>query len=612
MFRKTNPQRELFTVETNIPGGARVRLKESWAEFFRDEILSVLLESESNFADLYGITGRPNFSVARMLGICFLQELNKMADQEALDALTFDIRWQHALDITAKETYLSRRSLVEFRSRLVAVDPEMKRMRKVFERIGDGAINKIDISDKEQRMDSTHIQSNIKAKGRLGLFFDVMELFLKSLKEEDYASAPESIRNRHEKETHGWFGLKDAERKTKTVELAKEIHQLLELFANNERVVDSEEYQLLVRLFREQCEVKEVTSAKDTDKKPPVDSNSNVDEDETEKVVIEIKKKPEGDTLQSAFDTDASYGHKGQGYSVHITETCNNGEKPEIILDFEVHGAARSDVGKATDSVERLDKAARKPEKLYADGGYPTVESAYQLKEENGVELVAPVNRGPMDEAVMGRERFEFNADGHVTKCPEGHAPIKHKMLSNNSTTHSLHAIFNGDLCRACSKLDTCPVRAPNHRNKGVKPRETIGNFRLEITPGLRLRDEMLAKQKTIEWKDKYKIRSGVEATMSELKRAHGLGKLRVRGLARVHFAVVCKVVACNIKRWAAWQAKRSKTRDGVTDGGSGADGGGINGGENHPDRDPSYISSLVKAASILLFRKLSIFPNAA
>ena len=38
---------------------------------------------------------------------------------------------------------------------------------------------------------------------------------------------------------------------------------------------------------------------------------------------------------------------------------------------------------------------------------------------------------------------------------------------------------------------------------------------------------------------------------MSEMKRAHGLVKLRVRGLARVHFAVVCKVIACNIKRWA-------------------------------------------------------------
>ncbi|RPI97779.1 MAG: hypothetical protein EHM32_00815, partial [Spirochaetales bacterium] len=105
--------------------------------------------------------------------------------------------------------------------------------------------------------------------------------------------------------------------------------------------------------------------------------------------------------------------------------------------------------------------------------------------------------------------------------------------------------------CRRCPILETCPVRAPNHRNKGELPRETAGNFRLEITPALRLRDDMLLKQQTREWKDDYQIRSGVEATMSELKRAHGLGRLRVRGLARVHFAVVCKVTACNIKRWA-------------------------------------------------------------
>ena len=48
-----------------------------------------------------------------------------------------------------------------------------------------------------------------------------------------------------------------------------------------------------------------------------------------------------------------------------------------------------------------------------------------------------------------------------------------------------------------------------------------------------------------------YKIRSGIEATNSELKRSHGLGKLRVRRAAKVCFAVACKVIACNIKRWA-------------------------------------------------------------
>ena len=38
---------------------------------------------------------------------------------------------------------------------------------------------------------------------------------------------------------------------------------------------------------------------------------------------------------------------------------------------------------------------------------------------------------------------------------------------------------------------------------------------------------------------------------MSELKRTHGMGRLRVRKAAKVSFAVACKVIACNIKRWA-------------------------------------------------------------
>ena len=61
----------------------------------------------------------------------------------------------------------------------------------------------------------------------------------------------------------------------------------------------------------------------------------------------------------------------------------------------------------------------------------------------------------------------------------------------------------------------------------------------------------MYSNQKTTEWKDRYKIRSGIEATMSELKRTHGIEKLRVRRAAKVCFTVACKVIACNIKRWA-------------------------------------------------------------
>ena len=68
-------------------------------------------------------------------------------------------------------------------------------------------------------------------------------------------------------------------------------------------------------------------------------------------------------------------------------------------------------------------------------GGYPTTASAYEIVERRGVELIAPVNRGPMDAGMMGRDRFEFDDSGHVVSCPEGHPAIDHKILSNNSTT---------------------------------------------------------------------------------------------------------------------------------------------------------------------------------
>ena len=61
----------------------------------------------------------------------------------------------------------------------------------------------------------------------------------------------------------------------------------------------------------------------------------------------------------------------------------------------------------------------------------------------------------------------------------------------------------------------------------------------------------MYSLQQTAEWKDRYKIRAGIEATNSELKRSHGIGRLRVRRWAKVCFAVACKLIACNIKRWA-------------------------------------------------------------
>ena len=201
--------------------------------------------------------------------------------------------------------------------------------------------------------------------------------------------------------------------------------------------------------------------------------------------------------------------------------------------------------------IERFSEAGMKPETLFADGGYPSVPSALKITEQQ-VEFMTPVNRGPLADDVVGRDRFQFDSSGSVTQCPMGQSPTDHRILSaHNTTGRSLHAIFDGNTCRACTMLDQCPVRAPNHRVSGCQVRDTVGDFRLEATAELRLRDQMYADQQTTQWKERYKIRSGIEATNSELKRCYGIGKLRVRRAVKVLFAVSCKLIACNVKRWA-------------------------------------------------------------
>ena len=103
MFKKTNPQRKLFGVLSNLGRGLRSRLTPSWAEVFREEVLPILLRSEDKFSILYDIIGRPNFSVGRILGILVLQAWHNLSDQDALDAFGFDLRWRYALDVFPRE-----------------------------------------------------------------------------------------------------------------------------------------------------------------------------------------------------------------------------------------------------------------------------------------------------------------------------------------------------------------------------------------------------------------------------------------------------------------------------------------------------------------------------
>lgn len=559
MYRRTDPQLSLLSASSGLSSGASERLKASWADAFRREVMPELLASEDAFSVLYAGGGRPNWSVARLLGVSLLQQVQNMNDQQALDALSFDRRWQHALDVTDDDAYLSRRSLVEFRRRLVLHDADGALLRAVFDRICAAGMTRLGVSATEQRLDSTLVTSNIRNHGRLSLARETLRVFVRSLDEQRRAQLPADLARWYSLESDAWDVQQSAEQaKVAVLEVGKWVRVALALFADDEAVTACEPYQLLRRLAKEHgaelgiSQPETADEEGDDDDAPPSDATVESAE-QRDKRQARNKRKSRVKTARARYwsphDPDASFGHKGLGYHVHITETCRN-DSTELLTSYAVLPAAQSDIGQTMPALKRLEQCGVKPDVLYADAGYPTASEMVAMRDQ-GVELCAPVHRGRLAVDTLSRGDFEIDArSGEVIRCPEGHAPTRHAERESSDTIHprrSLHAFFKRDTCSVCPQLNRCPVRQPNNARS---------DYRLDVAEEMLVRDARWTEQQTASWKSRYNIRGGIEATISELKRAHGLGRLRVRRLVRVVIQVALKTTACNIKRWlrAVWR----------------------------------------------------------
>lgn len=72
-------------------------------------------------------------------------------------------------------------------------------------------------------------------------------------------------------------------------------------------------------------------------------------------------------------------------------------------------------------------------------------------------------------------------------------------------------------------------------------------------------REWLRRQEASSSFQQRYSIRAGIEGTHSELKRGHGMKKLRVRGGSRVKLSVYFKALACNLKRALRCWLERSR-----------------------------------------------------
>jgi transposase len=179
VFHASSTQVSMFEAEFLLPTAKAQRLQKSWAHGFRETLCSAV--DEGAFREVFSSpTGRPNKSVRMMIGLLLLKEMNDLNDEEALEQLDYNLLWHYALAVAPGEAHTCQRTMHGFRVILMEKD----RARKVFLDVTRALAETKGFNLAKQRLDSTHVMSNIARLNRLGLFVETVAHFLRTLRRE--------------------------------------------------------------------------------------------------------------------------------------------------------------------------------------------------------------------------------------------------------------------------------------------------------------------------------------------------------------------------------------------------------------------------------------------
>jgi len=505
----------------------RKLMKDSWAALFREHILCEL--PVNKVAPFFNETfGRPTKELYTALGVLLLQQIHDLSDEETVSQLAFNLQWHYALDIVdesdeakylcAKTLWNMRDLVIENHLDEVLFDCTTQVLAKVF-----------NVDTSAQRIDSVHIKSNMRRLGRIGIFAKSINAFLINLKrrhQDLFDALPQDLVERYLRDKAlSCFSLVKPSEAQKTLEtVSKDLFHLVQRFANHPQVSSMYSYATMVRVLEEHCEVKEQEGA-------------------AAQLRVKASREIPSDSLQNPSDPDATYsGHKGQGYQVQVMETyCTNEDEQEkdrtlnLITHVEVQTACESDAHALIPVLESTTERGLAPTQVLADSLYGSDDNT-EKAEAMGIEVVSPTMGAEKDETVS-LSAFSLSEKGKVTACPQGHAPVKVKHKK-----HRYSVAFDSSHCNHCPFREACPV----------KPGKKHHYLRYEDKT-MRIATRR-AKEQAPEFKDKYRWRAGIEATMSEYDRITGVKRLRVRGSPAVRYCAKLKAIGVNLFRATAVQ----------------------------------------------------------
>ena len=442
MVNIINPrQNELFdTFKHFLSPLAYKTVTSGWQGVFRHVILEVLPAPEiaNHFHPDYG---RPTKELYSIAGLLLIKEFMDWTEDEAANAYMFNADIQYALNLGRDNISMCTRTVQRYED----IFREDKYAGQIMTAVTSRLISELDLDISKQRLDSTHVFSDMATFARTRLMGIAIKRFLTQLKRHNrdhYDGLQEDLRHRYEVSQGGLFGdvTSDKEKRSRLrQEVAEEMYFLITTFSGVSEVESRTTYKDLVTIFNQQCDVVEGKqkigegsdggsssevnhNAEDTssvspgnaetkEKSPenrhteakPVSDSTDADSSLSSakglpEVEVKVKKKTGGRVIQNPSDPDATYsGHKGAGYHAQIAETCSGANEVQLITYALPETACEPDVAAVVPAMDKLEKEQLLPDKMLADTLYGSDENVLDC-ESRGVELISPTSGNPPKE----------------------------------------------------------------------------------------------------------------------------------------------------------------------------------------------------------------------
>jgi transposase len=513
--------------------------KGSLAIRVRDE-LGVLFADEQ-FADLFPVRGKPAWSPGRLAMVLVLQFVEGLTDRQAAEAVRARIDWKFALGLELADPGFDFSVLSEFRDRLVGGDAG----RTVLDAILVAAQERgLVAAGGKARTDSTHVLSSARELNWLELVGETLRAALDAVARAE----PEWLR---ERAVPDWFKhyatrIEDSrfpKAHAKRVEVGRRIgadgtHLLRMIWTDNAPATLRElpQVEILRQVWVQHFHLVEG----EVERRDPKD------------------RPPGAKRLVTPYDVEARGSVKRDtmwdGYKVHLTETC---EPDAVHLVTNVTTTVATVPDDRMAAVVHAGLAARGllPDEHWVDAGYTNSSALAAARIDHEVDLHGPLPpvtvaqvRG---EGTYGQDAFTIDWDNQHVTCPNGITSTQWHHRRSEEQLPVIRVRFSPADCRTCPSLRDC-VSSPKAQRREITLRPRHEYEALHQARQL---------QATDEWKYRYKIRAGVEGTISQGVQACGLRRSRYRGLGKTSLQHQLTGAAINLIRINAWLSDKPRAR---------------------------------------------------